>query len=128
MNTGYSGKPLVDKLGYKPAQTVLLINAPAWFTQHLDKLAITPSVKGPVNWGHVFCANKSDLDEFLAKTNLETATIGWWFSWPKKASGVTTDLTEQLFRDTILPLNWVDVKVAAIDETWSGLKFLRRKT
>lgn len=124
---GYSGKPLVDKLGYKPGQTVLLIDSPAWFSDHLDTLASTPVVKGPANWGHVFCRNQVDLDAFLAKNDLESVDNGWWFSWPKKVSGVTTDLTEQSFRDSILPLGWVDVKVAAVDETWSGLKFLRRK-
>lgn len=127
MNAGYSGKPLVEKLGYQPRETVLLIKAPEWFRDHLDSLAITPSVKAPVDWGHVFCENQSDLDTFLSENDLESVTKGWWFSWPKKASGVSTDLTEQSFRDTILPFGWVDTKVAAVDDTWSGLKFLRRK-
>jgi hypothetical protein len=78
------------------------------------------------NWGHVFCEKQADLEAFLAGNGLESVTDGWWFSWPKKASGLATDLTEQSFRDTILPLGWVDVKVVAIDDTWSGLKFLRR--
>src|SRR4051812_41412051 len=92
---GYSGKPLTDKLGYKPGQTVLLVDAPTWFTTHLDSLAITPLVNGSADWGHVFCVNQSDLDAFLTQNDLEIATNGWWFSWPKKASGVATDLTEQ---------------------------------
>jgi hypothetical protein len=129
--SGYSPKTLVDKLGYIPRENIRLINAPAWFQDYLDSLAITPAVKGVADWGHVFCENQSDLVAFLAENDLESVTKGWWFSWPKKASGVATDLTEQSFRDTILPLaneSWVDIKVAAIDDTWSGLKFLRRKS
>jgi hypothetical protein len=67
------------------------------------------------------------LHIFLDSIDLGDIEKGLWVSWPKKSSGVKTDLTEQAFRDAILPLGWVDTKVVAIDQTWSALKFLRRK-
>lgn len=64
---------------------------------------------------------------FIRHTDLEHIEKSLWVSWPKKASKVVADINEQDIRDSILPSDWVDTKVAAIDETWSGLKFLRRK-
>lgn len=140
--TGYSGRALIEKLGYTSEQTVLLIDAPTWFSEYLtasgltpqsialDKAAITPFVKPPPNWGHAFFSSLLNLQNFCDRWNLSQLSQvekGWWVSWPKKSSGVTTDLTEQSFRDYLLPLGWVDTKVCAIDDTWSGLKFVRRK-
>ena len=68
------------------------------------------------------------LAGFLDNTELGEIEKSLWVSWPKKSSGAQTDLTEQDFRDAILPLGWVDTKVISIDDTWSALKFLRRKT
>lgn len=124
---GYSGTPLLSKLGYKPGQTIYLREAPLWFSKLLREAAIQPGPL-PADWAHGFFTKKSELEKFLKKLNLDKVGIGLWVSWPKKASNVPTDLTEQTFRDLILPLGWVDIKVAAIDDIWSGLKFTLRKT
>lgn len=123
---GYSGKPLTSKLGYLTGDTVYLSNPPKWFKDVLTAEGIS-IVQTKADWGHGFFTNQASLDTFLSATKLESFSKGFWVSWPKKASGIATDLTEQSFRDIILPLGWVDTKVCAIDEIWSGLKFLRRK-
>jgi hypothetical protein len=127
MNSGYSGKPLIDKLGYRPIDTVYIYNAPEDFQEYLRDRHVVGSHGLPALWAHGFFKARADLDTFLDSIDLDDIEKGLWVSWPKKSSGVKTDLTEQTFRDAILPLGWVDVKAAAIDETWSGLKFLRRK-
>lgn len=124
---GYSGKPLVAKLGYKPGDTVFLAGAPAPFAAHLRAESVEPVEALPATWCHGFFTESDDARAFLAATPLEGIEKGLWVSWPKRASKVPTDLTEQRFRDLILPTGWVDVKVAAVDEVWSGLEFLRRK-
>jgi len=124
---GYSEKSLVDKLGYKPNETIYLLSAPEWFKDYLNEENIQTSAL-PADWAHGFFESQDQLVQFLASINLSDIKKGLWVSWPKKTSGVKTDLAEQTLRDLILPIGWVDVKVAAIDETWSGLKFLRRKT
>jgi hypothetical protein len=124
---GYSDTPLVKKLGYVQGDSVLAVNAPDQFKEILNKLSISTTSSLPAAWAHVFCDTQNELFRFLNYTDLDKIEKGFWISWPKKSSGVITDLTEQTFRDAILPLGWVDTKVAAIDETWSGLKFLRHK-
>jgi hypothetical protein len=127
MNAGYSGKKLVDKLGYKPIDTVYIYNAPVDFQEYLRGEHVVGSHGLPALWAHGFFVSQADLHAFLDSIDLDDIEKGLWVSWPKKSSKVKTDLSEQTFRDVILPLDWVDVKVAAIDETWSGLKFVRRK-
>ncbi len=124
---GYSGKPLVAKLGYQPGDTLYLLNAPSDFVTYITHEGIIITQNLPATWGHIFFHAKSELKSFQANVNLATIEKGFWVSWPKKSADVPTDLTEQAFRDLILPMGWVDTKVVAIDETWSGLKFLRRK-
>ena len=77
---------------------------------------------------HAFCARRRDVAPLVARA-LASITPGGmiWMSWPKKSSALFVDLTEQEFRNQILPLGWVDVKVCAVDQDWSGLKFLKRK-
>lgn len=127
MSAGYSHKPLIDKLGYETRENICLIRPPAWFKAYLDSSSITTTVKPPFEWVHIFCENEQQLAEFCQNFDLGSITTGIWVSWPKKSSSIVSDLSEQSFRDYILPLGWVDVKVVALDETWSGLKFLRRK-
>ena len=124
---GYSGTPLNKKLGFEPGEEVFVLITPDWYSKFADEsgFELTPDL--PSTHVHLFCENSADLKEFLKDYNLNDIEKSFWVSWPKKASGVKTDLTEQSFRDAILPLNWVDIKVAAIDDTWSGLKFTRRK-
>ncbi len=127
LDTGYSGTPLIQKLGFAPDETVYVEDTPAWYSEFADKngFSVTPDL--PASHAHLFFDTKQYLAEWLDETELILIEKSLWVSWPKKASGVKTDLTEQTFRDLILPLGWVDTKVAAIDDTWSGLKFLRRK-
>ena len=119
---GYSGKELLDKLGYKPGQSVCMINQPGWFRGLLRSGDVIPAQILPAHWVHGFFSSKTEFESFLDSVDFDGIKVGLWVSWPKKSSKVQTDVTEQTFRDLILPLGWVDIKVAAIDETWSGLK------
>lgn len=124
---GYSDTPLLKKLGYKPGQSVFVVNQPRWFKELLQSGGLLAANVLPAQWAHGFFKSVSELQEFLDDIDFDDVEVGLWVSWPKKASGIKTDLTEQAFRDYILPLGWVDIKVAAIDDTWSGLKFTRRR-
>ena len=125
---GYSGTPLVKKLGIKPGARVQLLHVPAGFDASELVAEAKPVRAGEVDFGLLFVKSAAELKKALAPLCGRVATGGMiWVSWPKKASGVVTDLTEDVVRNTGLPLGWVDVKVCAIDETWSGLKFCRRK-
>jgi hypothetical protein len=122
-----SSKTLIEKLGYKPLESVYLFGAPEDFVAYLEENEVFDTTKLPCEWAHGFFNHSSEMQIFLDNIALEDITKGLWVSWPKKSSGFVTDLTEQTFRDAVLPLGWVDIKVIAIDETWSGLKFTRRK-
>jgi hypothetical protein len=128
MTAGYSGKSLIEKLGYKPIDTVYIYKAPADFQEYLRDEHVVGSHGLPALWAHGFFERQTELYAFLDSIDLDDIEKGLWVSWPKKSSKVKTDLTEQYFRDVILPLGWVDIKVAAVDQTWSALKFTRRKS
>jgi hypothetical protein len=123
----YSDKKLVEKLGFRPLDTVYVFNAPKDFIAYLKSEHVIAHNGLPAFWAHGFFKSHAELQEFLDTINLDSIEKGFWVSWPKKSSGVKTDLTDQIFRDVILPLGWVDTKVTAIDQTWSALKFLRRR-
>lgn len=127
-NAGYSDKPLVEKLGYVPGDRVLIVEGPTEFMSYLQENGIDVTETFPVDWLHVFFKDWQELDRWARATDFSQVQRGIWVSWPKKSSRVETNLTEQSFRDTLLPLGLVDNKVCAIDETWSGLKFVQRKT
>ncbi len=129
---GYSGTPLGKKLGYKPGMSAYISGAPAGYR---DSLAIDV---GSVTWLarpekscefiHVFVKEAATLAKLLReylKLMARDGTI--WVSWPKKSSKVETDITEDRIREIALPRGLVDVKVCAVDETWSGLKLVIRK-
>jgi hypothetical protein len=126
--TGYSGTTLVKKLGFTPGDSVYVEDTPDWYSAFADdnELVLTPGL--PATHVHLFCESKKQLENFLKNNDLGGIEKSMWLSWPKKSSGVKTDITEQTFRYSVLPVGWVDTKVASIDDTWSGLKFLRRKT
>lgn len=127
MPAGYSGTPLVKKLGIKPGARVLFVNDPPEFKPLLVDL---PSIKkgSPADYVHLFVRNRADLKKQLGAAKKSLDPDGMiWVSWPKKASGVPTDVTEDTIRASALPLGLVDVKVCAIDETWSGLKLVIRR-
>jgi len=126
----YSGKPVVDKLGIKTGMRVCLVNAPAGFA---DTLAPAPAgvtyTARPVacDLFVVFVRSGRELAVQMSKLSCGITRQTVWFAWPKKASGVKTDLTGNVVRESGLAAGWVDFKICAIDETWSGLAFKRRK-
>lgn len=116
---GYSGTPLARKLGIKEDSTVLLDGAPTGFD--LGHGA-GPSGPGPYDVILCFCPDVARLVARWAVLHAQTTSAGGlWIAWPKKASGVRTDLTENIVREYALGHGRVDVKVCAIDDTWSGL-------
>jgi hypothetical protein len=131
-SAGYSGTPLLGKLGVVPGTTVCTIGAPKDYAELLGPLPmgakITARVPKQPAFVHLFATSRADLAAQLKKlrTTLEPDGVVW-VSWPKKSSGVATDITEDTIRRVCLPVGFVDVKVCAVDETWSGLKLVIRK-
>ncbi|HEX9283987.1 MAG TPA: DUF3052 domain-containing protein [Gemmatimonadales bacterium] len=127
---GYSGKPLVQKLGIKSGSTIAILGAPRGYTSALGKLPRVhrkPKAAGRLDFVQFFTKEKQDLERRFGALARALAPAGMlWISWPKKASGVPTDLSEDVIRATGLAHGLVDVKVAAVDKVWSGLKFVRR--
>lgn len=126
---GYSGTPLPKKLGIKDGYTVALINMPGDVRSELsDALAgckITKSVAAPLDFIHLFSKSRAEVESQLNRAAKALAPAGMlWISWPKKSSGVSTDLTEDVIRAIGLKAGLVDVKVCAVTEVWSGLKFV----
>ena len=127
---GYSGTPLVRKLGIRQGQLVLLERGPE--NLDLSPLPVPVEVhrragRGPYDVIVTFCSDAARLAARFDPLVARLATAGGlWVAWPKKASGVPTDLTEDLVRRTALEAGLVDVKICAIDATWSGLKIVRR--
>lgn len=135
---GYSGTPLAQKLGLKDGQRVLFIDLPddlsglAEARQFVEASRITADQVGEASPGydfvHLFTAGRSVLETLaLPLMNLIARDGMIWVSWPKKAARVATDITEDVIRAVVLPLGLVDVKVCAVDQTWSGLKLVIRK-
>jgi hypothetical protein len=126
---GYSGKPLSQKLGLKPGFCIFVDGAPSDYRGIVGELPdgakIVKQPKAPLDMVHLFATQASGLAAKLSRYRDVIAPDGMiWVSWPKKASRVATDLSDVVVRDTALPLGLVDIKVCAIDETWSGLKFV----
>lgn len=129
---GYSGTPLPQKLGIKPGYRLALHHAPDGYLATLGELP--PGVKiredgrGPAEVVHYFTTSRTDLGKALKGLGRSIyPDCALWISWPKKTSGVPSDLDENGVRELALPLGLVDVKVCAIDATWSGLKLMWRK-
>jgi len=132
MTTGYSGTPLAKKLGFKPGLRVAAVGAPANYPKLLAPLPEGIEIGGKVGRStdvvHLFTTSRAELEKKLAawlKTLGPEAAI--WVSWPKKTARVPADITEDTIRAVALPLGLVDIKVCAVDETWSGLKLVLRK-
>ena len=128
---GYSGTPLPKKLGIKEQFRVLLLDSPADVKADLkDSLATCKTIKdgrGPLDFAMIFVKSAADLKKKFSQVAKQLAPAGMlWVSWPKKASGVSTDLTENDIRSIGLQAGLVDVKVCAVNEIWSGLKFVIR--
>jgi hypothetical protein len=135
---GYSGTPLAQKLGFKDGQRVLFIALPPELEDlRLSRDFLEAAEVGWESWRHgsegydmihAFTASRGVLErhaEGLSRTIKRDGAI--WISWPKKASKVSTDITEDVIREVILPIGLVDIKVAAVNAIWSGLKLVIRK-
>lgn len=128
---GYSSTPLAAKLGYKAGYRVYIRNAPGDYADLLaplpDGVSILARPGADLNLIHFFTDRRAELeariDWLVQRLNPDGAL---WVSWPKKASKVPTDVTEDVIREVILPRGLVDIKVCAVDEVWSGLKVVRR--
>jgi hypothetical protein len=129
---GYSGTPLAKKLGIKPGSALFVVAAPGHYDELLAPL-LPEDVKrvrkiDAADVAHFFVTSRArmekDLRAAVPKMQQDAAI---WISWPKKAAKVATDITEDTVREVALPLGLVDIKVCAIDETWSGLKLVIRK-
>ncbi len=129
---GYSGTPLFKKLGIKEDFRVRTKNAPVNYLELIDPIPdgalISETIRSKINIWHLFTKSRRELEKQLPTAMKQIEQDGMiWVSWPKKSSGVKTDVTEDTIRDVALPMGIVDVKVCAVDETWSGLKLVIRK-
>lgn len=127
---GYSATPLIKKLGIKPGMKIVLLNAPDQYAEWLDADISEQVVKSveQADLAHLFVKNTKELEKLfpsLIKKLRPDAAV--WISWYKKSSGIATDVTEDVIRAVVLPTGWVDVKVCAVSDEWSGLKIVKRK-
>ena len=130
-SAGYSGKTVAQKIGIKAGSAIRTHNVPANYRKILgplpDDVVLSDRMKPPVDLVHAFVTSRKQLETQLRSSLSAIRQDGAiWVSWPKKSSGVRTDVTEDVIRAVALPLGLVDVKVCAVDETWSGLKLVIR--
>ena len=126
---GYSGTSLVGKLGIKPEARTQFFDPPDDFGETLGSLpeGLKHVSRGPLDFAIVFVRRRTDLEKRFSSVRDRLEPNGMlWVGWPKKSARTTTDLTENVVREIGLEAGLVDVKVCAIDDTWSGLKFVRR--
>jgi hypothetical protein len=132
MSAGYSGTPLVQKLGFKPGMKAAILSAPEGFDATLgalpDGVTVTTRLGASKDMVILFVTERAVLAKRLDALRSAIAPDGMvWVAWPKKAAKMDTNITEDVVREVVLPTGLVDVKVCAIDETWSGLKIVIRK-
>ena len=132
MTSGYSGTPLAKKLGFKPGQRVSAPGAPPNYRKLLaplpEDIEFQARVSKNTDIVHFFTTSKAELAKnLLAWLKVLGPEASIWVSWPKKTSKVPTDITEDTIRAVALPMGLVDIKVCAVDDTWSGLKLVLRK-
>ena len=130
MTTGYSGTPLAKKLSLKDGMSAWFHAMPASVREEIGSIALdersTP--EAGLQAAHIFTTERTELTRLLSDLRTLIDPAGFvWVSWPKKASKVPTDITEDVIRTICLPMGWVDVKVCAVDQIWSGLKLMIRK-
>jgi hypothetical protein len=129
---GYSGTPLSTKLGIKAGSRVCVVHEPddyrAWLSPIPEGATFQNRPAASTDIVHVFSRDRAELGRLLATYRAKLGPAGVvWVSWPKKSSKVATDITEDTIRELALPMGWVDVKVCAVSEVWSGLKLVVRK-
>lgn len=129
---GYSGTPLARKLSLRDGQRVWFSAMPDTVADEIDEYAldlifVADPAEG-IDAAHIFVTERAAMERQLETLRQQIAKDGQiWVSWPKKAAGMPTDITEDTIRDVALPLGLVDTKVCAVDEIWSGLKLVIRK-
>ena len=131
MTAGYSGTPLAKKLSLKDGLSVWFHAMPASVREEIGSIALdersTP--EAGLQAAHIFTTERTELTRLLSDLRTLIDPAGFvWVSWPKKASKLPCDFTEDAIREVALPMGWVDVKVCAVDAVWSGLKLVVRKT
>jgi hypothetical protein len=129
---GYSGTPLAKKLGVKGGCEIVLIDAPAHLRSLLEPLPpdvrFADRILESTDLVHIFATQRAELDLLLRSVRVRIRpNAAVWVSWPKKSAKVATDITEDVVREVALPLGFVDIKVCAVDDVWSGLKLVVRK-
>jgi hypothetical protein len=131
MTAGYSGTPLAKKLSLKPGLRAWFDGMPETVEEEIGDVGLERlgAPEAPIDAAHIFVTDPADMAAKLAMLRPRLAAGGFiWVSWPKKASGVPTDIVEDRIRDSILPsTDLVDVKVCAVDAVWSGLKLMVRR-
>ncbi len=130
---GYSSTPLIKKLGIKPPLKLLVVDAPPEYATWLGELppgvALVSAAGRGVEGAHIFFTDRLRLEKRLLKLRSQLVPDGYvWVSWPKQAAKVPTDLSEGVIRNLALPLGFVDIKVCAVSDVWSGLKLVIRKS
>jgi hypothetical protein len=133
MPSGYSGTPLAKKLGLKDGMRLWWEEMPDSVRAEIEaerlQLNLLASPEPPIDAAHIFVTERADLDAKLHELMPLLGPAGMiWVSWPKKAAKVPTDISEDVIRDVALPMHLVDVKVCSVDDIWSGLKLVIRKT
>ena len=133
MPAGYSGTPLAKKLGLKDGMRVWLQDMPTSVWTEIAQTGVIverlKSPKTPIDYAHIFVTQRKALEDAVKRLRPLLAPTGMlWVSWPKKAAKVETDITDNTIRDVVLKGDLVDVKVCAVDEIWSGLKMVIRKS
>lgn len=131
--SGYSGTPLLKKLGLNPPLSLVVVGAPReyldWLGELPEGVRIVSRTNKPVRAAHVFVTRRAALERKLVAFRRKLGQDGFlWVSWPKKASKVETDISEDTIREVALPLGLVDIKVCAVSDVWSGLKLVIRKS
>jgi hypothetical protein len=128
---GYSGKSLAQKLGIRENDRIVVLGEPPEYSELVGPLPGVERgqrVNDSVDLVHVFATKRADLERHLKSLrNSVRSDATVWVSWPKRSSKVPTDITEDTIRDVALPLGFVDIKVCAVSDVWSGLKLVVRK-
>lgn len=127
---GYSATPLINKLGIKPGMKIFLADAPSAYFDWLGANISDQVVKSgkTADIVHIFAKSRKELEKQFHAIIKDIHPDGViWVSWYKQSAGIPTDITEDAIREVVLPAGWVDVKVCAVNEEWSGLKIVKRK-
>jgi hypothetical protein len=129
---GYSGKPLAAKLGIKAGHEIHVIGSPSPYVELLeplpDNVKFVTRLSEDTDLVHIFVSRRTELADALrsCRTKLKPDAMVW-VSWPKKSAKMPTDITEDTIRELALPLGFIDIKVCAVTDVWSGLKLVLRK-